>query len=212
MSLDHSQHWRSYRRQAVDRVANPRSGERSYLFQDHFLRPSIRKYRSALLVCLLVAMVGCGVTYEEPTTSDAIEIGLPVVSGSQLNKYVQASEKPVLVEFGVDFNCSRCAQTKSDVVNLREALQGDVDVIRVDFNANAQTVAQLGGTVCPTYVLFDQGEPIMTRSFPVDFGFSRNVKNDLGGFVLQDGSILGGTRRPQKCCFPNHDCVKSLPA
>ncbi|TWU35626.1 hypothetical protein Q31b_50610 [Novipirellula aureliae] len=26
---------------------------------------------------------------------------------------------------------------------------------------------KLGGTICPTYVLFDQGQPVMTCSFPV---------------------------------------------
>ena len=128
---------------------------------------SARVYRSSLLVVLLTAVVGCGVADQERTTTGATEIGLPVVSGSRLNGYVQASDSPVLVEFGVDFNCPRCAQTKSDVVRLREALEGDVDVIRVDFNANARTVAELGGTICPTYVLFDRGAPVLTRSFPV---------------------------------------------
>ena len=121
----------------------------------------------SLAACVLATIVGCGVSHEGPTTTDGIGFGLPVISGSQLNEYVQASESPVLVEFGVDFNCPRCAQTKSDIVRLRETLEADVDVVRVDFTANAQTVAQLGGTVCPTYVLFDQGTPVMTRSFPV---------------------------------------------
>ncbi|MEM9644675.1 MAG: thioredoxin domain-containing protein [Planctomycetota bacterium] len=125
------------------------------------------KQRLALIACLLAAIVGCGVDQEDPMTAAADEIGLPVVSGRQLRDHVQASESPVLVEFGVDFNCPRCAQTKSDIVRLSESLADDIDVIRVDFNANAQTVAQLGGTICPTYVLFDQGQPVMTRSFPV---------------------------------------------
>ncbi|QEF96287.1 Thioredoxin [Stieleria maiorica] len=123
--------------------------------------------RSLLLPCLLMAIVGCGGAPADPTTTDANHARLPVVSGSQLTQYVQASDSPVLVEFGVDFNCPRCAQTKRDVMRLRDTLQGDIDVIRVDFNANAQTVAELGGTVCPTYVLFDRGNPVLTRSFPV---------------------------------------------
>ncbi|WP_345689420.1 thioredoxin family protein [Novipirellula caenicola] len=126
-----------------------------------------QRVSGSLLVCFLTAMVGCGVSRVEPTSTDTIENGLPVISGKQLDEYVRASKSPVLVEFGVDFNCPRCAQTKSDVVRLRESLQGNIDVIRVDFNANAQRVAQLGGTICPTYVLFDQGEPVITRSFPI---------------------------------------------
>ncbi len=121
----------------------------------------------SMAIWLLTATAGCSGNHGESTAMDSIERSLPVVRGSQLNTYLQGSESPVLVEFGVDFNCPRCAQTKSDAVRLREALEGNVDVIRVDFNANAQMVAQLGGTVCPTYVLFDQGEPVITRSFPV---------------------------------------------
>ena len=121
----------------------------------------------SFVIWLLTATVGCSGNQEKTTAMDTIESSLPVVRGNQLNTYLQGSETPVLVEFGVDFNCPRCAQTKSEAVRLREALEGNVDVIRVDFNANAQMVAQLGGTVCPTYVLFDQGAPVITRSFPV---------------------------------------------
>ena len=132
-------------------------------------RPTVSSLGASfsLLIWLLTATVGCSGNHGETTAMDTIERSLPVVRGSQLNTYLQGSESPVLVEFGVDFNCPRCAQTKSDAVRLREALEGNVDVIRVDFNANGQMVAQLGGTVCPTYVLFDQGEPVITRSFPV---------------------------------------------
>ncbi|QDV45850.1 Thioredoxin-1 [Stieleria neptunia] len=121
----------------------------------------------ALLTCLLAMILGCGTGSQESTTEFVNEVGLPTVSGRELERFVQASQVPVLVEFGVDFNCPRCAQTKSDVVRLRESLEGKVDVIRVDFNANAQMVAKLGGTICPTYVLFDHGQPVLTRSFPV---------------------------------------------
>lgn len=128
---------------------------------------SVGRYPIALLACFVVAIAGCRPNPEEPATSVAVEPGLPIVSGSQLNEYLHASESPVLVEFGVDFNCPRCAQTKSDVVRLRETLEGDVDVVRVDFNSNAQKVVELGGTICPTYVLFDRGKHVLTRSYPV---------------------------------------------
>jgi hypothetical protein len=94
-------------------------------------------------------------------------VSLSVVSGSQLRRFVHESELPVLVEFGVDFNCPRCQQVKSDVVALSERLDQRVEVVRVDFNANASLVARLGGTICPTYVLFQNGEPVLTRSFPI---------------------------------------------
>jgi len=96
-----------------------------------------------------------------------VQASLSVVSGSQLRTFVQESELPVLVEFGVDFNCPRCQQVKSDVVALSERLDQRVKVVRVDFNANASLVAQLGGTICPTYVLFQNGESVLTRSYPI---------------------------------------------
>lgn len=125
------------------------------------------KHDLTCLIWLLAVVVGCGPADRNTAIPATPEDRLPVISGSRLSDYVRGSSSPVLVEFGVDFNCPRCAQTKSDIVRLRETFEGDVDVVRVDFNANAQMVARLGGTVCPTYVLFDGDEPVLTRSFPV---------------------------------------------
>jgi len=124
-------------------------------------------YRLAVMAVVAVSIVGCGLNEDRATHLETGDDSLPVVSGSGLEQYLSASTLPVLVEFGVDFNCPRCAQTKSDIVALRETLKDHVDVIRVDFNSNAQTVAKLGGTICPTYVLFDSGTHVLTRSFPV---------------------------------------------
>jgi hypothetical protein len=137
-----------------------------------------RNHWVLLLVCTAVAVVGCGTKKEESVSTNTGENRLPVISGSQLNEYLIDNSLPVLVEFGVDFNCSRCSQTKNAVLDLRESLRGDVDVVRVDFNSNAQTVAELGGTICPTYVLFEVGKPVLTRSFPVSIGL-------LEGEILQ---------------------------
>ena len=134
--------------------------------QSSWFPPASHRYLLVLAPLLMGAAVGCGVKDEQGAGPDEIEIGLPVVSGSRLTEYLNASESPVLVEFGVDFNCPRCAQTRSDVVRLRDTLKGHADVIRVDFNSNAQTVAKLGGSICPTYVLFDKGAHVLTRSFP----------------------------------------------
>ncbi len=142
----------------------------SILTRARFQRFAMRNYWVLFLVCLAVPVVGCGTKKEESANANAGGNGLPVITGSQLNEYLFDNSLPVLVEFGVDFNCSRCAQTKNAVLDLRESLRGDVDVIRVDFNSNAKTVAELGGTICPTYVLFDRGKPVLTRSFPVSIG------------------------------------------
>ncbi len=131
---------------------------------------SARMLRLLLTLWCASAAIGCGSGEQIAKTESSSEMPLPVVRGSELAQYLRISELPVLVEFGVDVNCSRCAQTKNHVERLRESLRGDVDVVRVDFNSNAQTVAELGGTICPTYVLFDGTKNVLTRSFPVSIG------------------------------------------
>lgn len=127
---------------------------------------SSRAVRSCfvLIVCL---SFGCQPSLDTPTEAPIKDASLEVVSGSQLRKFVRDSELPVLVEFGVDYNCPRCQQVKTDVVALSERLDDRVKMVRVDFSANAGLVAQLGGTICPTYVLFQNGDPVLTRSFPI---------------------------------------------
>ena len=94
-------------------------------------------------------------------------LSLPVVSGSQLQTFVSESELPMLVEFGVDYRCDRCREMKRSVVELGEKFEGRAEVGRVDFNANGTMVSQLGGTICPTYVFFEDGQPVKTVNFPV---------------------------------------------
>ena len=142
----------------------------SMITQARSQHSSAQHHCASFLVCIAVAVVGGGTKNGESASLNTGVNGLPVISGSQLTEYLTENSLPVLVEFGVDFNCSRCAQTKNDVLRLRESLRGDVDVVRVDFNSNAQTVAELGGTICPTYVLFDSGKHVFTRSFPVAIG------------------------------------------
>lgn len=113
-------------------------------------------------LCLL-SIIGCSA---ESTQTAATTANLPVVRGSELEEFVKTSDLPVLVEFGVDYQCERCARMKSDIVELGERLEGRVNVVRVDFTTNAQMVAELGGTICPTYVLFKDGQPVQTQSFP----------------------------------------------
>ena len=92
---------------------------------------------------------------------------LTAVSGASLPRLVRQSNLPVLVEFGVNYNCPRCEQVKPEVLQLAERLADRVKVVRVDFSTNSSLVSRLGGTTCPTYVLFKNGEPVLTRSFPI---------------------------------------------
>ena len=126
---------------------------------------SIFLSRVLRFVCVFtMTMIGCA-------PPDALETeesrALPVVRGAELERYLAEADGLVLVEFGVDFQCERCRQMKTPMVDLAERLEGRAEVIRVDFNANVEMVSRLGGTVCPTYVVFQDGNPIHTESFPV---------------------------------------------
>ena len=112
--------------------------------------------------CLFM-ISGCN---NNDTGQDIEQASLPVVRGSELSAFVENSDLPVLVEFGVDYQCERCARMRSDIVDLGQRFEGRVNVVRVDYNANVQMVAELGGTICPTYVFFKDGKPVQTESFP----------------------------------------------
>ena len=114
--------------------------------------------------CSCLFMIsGCN---NNDTGQDTEQASLPVVRGSELSTFVENSDLPVLVEFGVDYRCERCARMRSDIVGLGQRFEGRVNVVRVDYNANVQMVAELGGTICPTYVFFKDGKPVQTESFP----------------------------------------------
>ena len=121
----------------------------------------VRRY--VQVMCLAAAaLIGCAPRSIEPQESRS----LPVVSGADLERYVAQSEVPVLVEFGVDFQCDRCSQMKTPIVNLADRFQGRADVIRVDFNANTKMVTQLGGTILPHVRSVSGWEARSYREFP----------------------------------------------
>ena len=108
-------------------------------------------------------LVGCSSQHESAAETHS----LPIINGSELQSFVAMSEKPVLVEFGVDYRCERCRQMKQPVIELAKKFDGRATVVRVDFNSNAGLVSRYGGTVCPTYVFFVGGKPVRTESFPI---------------------------------------------
>ena len=123
--------------------------------------------------CIL-AFSGCGQPEKTSKNSDtgsaqheqASESKLTVISGKDLQGLVGKSSEPVLVEFGVNFNCVRCDTMRPQMERLADDFEGRAKVVRVDYTANRRLVAQYGGTICPSYVLFHQGKPLVTRSYP----------------------------------------------
>ena len=91
---------------------------------------------------------------------------LQVISAAQLHALVKESREPILVEFGVDVHCVRCDKMRPEIGRLASEFEGRAKVVRVDFIENSRLVAQYGGEICPTYVLFRDGKPHVTRSYP----------------------------------------------
>ena len=120
--------------------------------------------RISIVFCF--ALLGCS---ESPKQAAQATFGLTPLTeipGTELKEYVATSQKPVLVEFGVDFNCGRCESMKPDMAQIAEKYRETAHVVRVDFTNNVALVSEYGGSVCPTYVLFDDGQPVLVQSFP----------------------------------------------
>ena len=119
------------------------------------------------VVFLTCAALGCSPSVDATSISGFDQASFLIIDGSELQRFVRESDIPVLVEFGVDYNCPRCQQVKSDVQAMSERLDQSVKMVRIDYNSNSNLAAQRGGTICPTYVLFVNDEPVLTRSFPI---------------------------------------------
>lgn len=118
-------------------------------------------------ICLF-ALLGCDARNTAPRPAQQehlISREIPVVSGAGLQNLVQQDEL-VLVEFGVNFGCVRCDDMRPQVARLADEFEGQAKVVRVDFNANRGLAAQLGANICPSYVLFQRGKVVVTRSYP----------------------------------------------
>ena len=134
------------------------------------IRSASKMFALLLAASFAVSAVGgCGPNVSPPEARGRVDIfepSLPVVSGADLETRVQHSERPLLVEFGVNFGCYRCDQMRPGMTNLAREFEGRADVVRVDFNFNRQLAARFGTTICPSYVLFDRGQVVAKRSFP----------------------------------------------
>lgn len=133
-------------------------------------RPAMR-WRKALL-----AMIGCSLAAgcaprvtDAPSSSESSPKDQFFVSGER--QYVSVSEEeleqlirtnpvPVLVEYGVDFNCVRCDQMTPSVNQLAQQFHGRAQIVRTQFNPASTTQRRQGIHICPTYQLFSNGKLI----------------------------------------------------
>ena len=128
-------------------------------------------YGNAVVIFLLVAttiVVGCSRPAPIDQTSDNENANDPFsalgerqydsVSELELAQLVSTTEEPILVEFGVDFNCARCEQMTPVVNELGKQFDGQARVVRANFNPTSAVQAKLGLRLCPSYLLYRNGK------------------------------------------------------
>jgi thioredoxin 1 len=84
---------------------------------------------------------------------------LPIVTDDRFAADVLESERPVLVDFWAAW-CGPCRVMNPILADLA-ADHDDLRVVKLDVDANQETVVRYGVLAMPTMMLFRDGEPIL---------------------------------------------------
>jgi thioredoxin 1 len=95
--------------------------------------------------------------------SDTAE-GQPVreISDQSFADEVLGAERPVLVDFFAGW-CGPCHAIAPSMEQLAVERAGEVDVVKLDVDANPETTNRFGIKSLPTLVLFKAGQPVATQ-------------------------------------------------
>ena len=80
------------------------------------------------------------------------------IASSAFDTEVLQSQRPVLVDFYADW-CGPCRQIAPIVEDLAEQFSQQLDVRKVDVDANAELAARFGIRSIPTLIVFKDGAP-----------------------------------------------------
>lgn len=117
---------------------------------------------SLLAILSHVLLAGCAPPEStQPAPSVAQLPGvLPQITAARFPDEVLDWTQPVLVEVGVDSGCYLCQTMKPRIADVVRQFAGQAKVVRVDFRSEAALVQQLGVKMCPTYLVFDNGQVV----------------------------------------------------
>ena len=107
--------------------------------------------RSSQFPLCALSLLGCsphGPFHPPRSTAKA-----PYVAARDFLQLIKSSTEPVLSEFSVPVGCFRCDQMRPQVESLADQLRGKVKVTRLSLNFERAIAAELGVTVCPTYIV-----------------------------------------------------------
>jgi thioredoxin 1 len=82
---------------------------------------------------------------------------VPEVTDATFQAEVLESEKPVVVDFWAEW-CGPCRMVAPEIEKLAAKYEGNVEVRKLDVDANPQVAAQYGIMSIPTVAFFRKGE------------------------------------------------------
>lgn len=117
------------------------------------------------LATAIVALptVGCS---QSPPPAPIRPAAAAYVPAADFKQLLTSSAEPILVEFGVETGCARCDELRPQVERLADQFSGKAKVRRINLNAERALAAQLGVTICPTYIAFVNGQEAFRTSYP----------------------------------------------
>jgi thioredoxin 1 len=80
-------------------------------------------------------------------------------SDSTFNEKVLNSDKPVFVDFWATW-CGPCKMLAPAIEKVAQSLEGKVDIVKIDVDANPEVSSNYGIASIPTMILFDKGKPV----------------------------------------------------
>ena len=117
------------------------------------------------LTVLLVATIVVGCADQSATNDNSGQKQLHSqgrqydnVSEFDVSQLVISSTRPVLVEFGMDVNCFRCAQMTQSVNELKNRFDGQAQIVRTSYSPSSAFQSELGLQICPTYLFYNNGQ------------------------------------------------------
>ena len=77
------------------------------------------------------------------------------------------SSKVVLVEFFASW-CPHCQRMMPIVAQIKELLEGQVNVFQFDIDENAELASSVGADSIPTFIIYKDGQKVWRESGEID--------------------------------------------